>query len=164
MDEFEEEPLEIPEPKGDVRAAYCRKVAANVLRRAGVNVPPVPVENLVESIGLQILRTDLVFGVDAVLRPDLGTIELSSRQSGVRQRFSLAHELGHHYLGHVHNQNEVAEVQANIFAGALLVPSVWLRQDVASQQTTHQLAERYQVSREVIFIALKDSRLLNKVR
>lgn len=164
MDEFEDDgDVELFEPKEDVRAAYCRKVAANVLLKAGVTQPPVPVEALAKNTGLIVVKADLPRGVDALLRPDLRQIELAANQAHVRQRFSLAHELGHYHLGHAHNESRVAEAQANIFAGALLIPSLWLRRDLAKYRTAETLAIRYQVSREAIFIALKESRLLNRL-
>jgi Zn-dependent peptidase ImmA (M78 family) len=95
---------------------------------------------------------------------DQRVIQLATGQARVRQRFSLAHEIGHHLLGHRHGESELAERQANIFAGALLVPPTWLRRDVTSGMTAEALATRYDVSREVIFIALKDARLLKKLR
>lgn len=151
------------EPRGDVRAAYCRKVAQTLLKRAGVKEPPVPVEVLAAKAGLNIVKADLPRGVDATLRPVEGVIEVARDQAGVRRRFSIAHELGHHCLGHAHGDSSVAESQANIFAGALLAPGSWLRHDLPLYRTPDALAQRYQVSREVIFIALKDARLLNKI-
>lgn len=164
MEEFEDDgAVEFFEPKEDVRAAHCRRVAANVLKKAGVTQPPVPVEELAQSAGLIVVRADLPRGVDALLRPNERQIEIASNQAQVRQRFSLAHELGHYHLGHAHNESQLAEAQANIFAGALLIPSLWLRRDLPKYRTPGALATRYQVSREAIFIALKDARLLNRL-
>jgi Zn-dependent peptidase ImmA (M78 family) len=92
-------------------------------------------------------------------------IEVAARQPLVRQRFSIAHELGHFCLGHSHqDDSRVAEQEANIFAGGLLVPRAWLKRDIKTIATVVTLAERYEVSREVMFIALKDARLLGLVR
>jgi hypothetical protein len=169
MDDFDEldeesERRDSLEPKQDVRAAHCRKMAATVLKRAGITQPPVPVEILVQKAGLTTEVSSLPRGVDAVLRPADGVIEVASNQADVRQRFSIAHELGHHYLGHAHDESPIAETQANIFAGALLMPSLWLRRDLKDYRTPDALAARYEVSRDAIFIALKEARLLNKVR
>jgi Zn-dependent peptidase ImmA (M78 family) len=90
-------------------------------------------------------------------------IELARGQSRTRQRFSIAHELGHHLLHHCHGENDLAEKEANIFAGALLAPGSWLARDVASGLTSTSLAKKYEVSREVIFIAAKDARLLGRL-
>jgi hypothetical protein len=150
----------------DARPAFCRKFAERTLARYGIVEPPVAVDRLAARLGIAVRIVELPHGVDARLRvrDELRFIELAAGQARIRHRFSLAHELGHHLLGHRHGESELAERQANIFAGALLVPPTWLRRDVASGLTAEALAARYEVSREVIFIALKDGRLLNKLR
>lgn len=150
----------------DARPAFCRKYAERTLARFGIVEPPVPVDRLAAKLGLVVRIVDLPGGVDARLRirDDQRVIELAAGQARVRHRFSLAHEIGHHLLGHRHGESELAERQANIFAGALLVPSAWLRRDVAGGMTADALPARYDVSREVIFIALKDGRLLKKLK
>jgi hypothetical protein len=150
----------------DARPAFCRKFAERTLSRFGIVEPPVPVDRLAVKLGIVVRIVELPRGVDARLRvrDEQRAIELAAGQARVRQRFSLAHELGHHLLGHRHGESDLAERQANIFAGALLVPPTWLRRDVASGMAADVLAARYEVSREVIFIALKDGRLLKKLR
>ena len=150
----------------DPRPAFCRKLAERTLERFGIVAAPVPVDRLAAKLGINVRITELPRGVDARLRQrgEEIIIELASGQAWVRHRFSLAHELGHHLLGHRHGESDLAEKQANIFAGALLVPPSWLRKDVASGMTAEALASRYDVSREVIFIAVKDAGLLKKLR
>jgi hypothetical protein len=150
----------------DARPAFCRKFAERTLARFGIVEPPVPVDRLAAKLGILVRIVDLPRGVDARLRArdDQRVIELAAGQARVRHRFSLAHELGHHLLGHRHGESELAERQANIFAGGLLVPPTWLRRDVASGMAAEALAARYDVSREVLFIALKEGRLLKKLR
>ena len=151
------------EPLEDVRAAFCRKVAEMLLKRSGVVQPPVPVLRLAEEAGLTVVEADLSFGVDATLKPDERVIGVARAQAGVRHRFSIAHELGHHCLGHVHGESDVAEQQANIFAGALLVPRAWLKKDLPIERSADALARKYEVSSQAMFIALKDARLLNRI-
>ena len=151
------------EPREDVRATYCRKVAETLLKRSGVTQPPVPVRHLAEKAGLAVVEADLSRGVDAVLKPEERVIEIARGQAGVRQRFSIAHELGHHCLGHAHGESDVGEQQANIFAGALLVPRAWVKRDLPIEKTPEALARKYEVSSPTMFIALKDARLLNKI-
>ncbi|MEK6274662.1 MAG: ImmA/IrrE family metallo-endopeptidase [Actinomycetota bacterium] len=149
----------------DVRAAFCRKFALQTLKRFGIADAPVPVERLASRLGFQVETKALPRGVDAKLRVVDGgrVIELASGQPRTRQRFSIAHELGHHLLKHRHGESDVAEKQANIFAGALLAPGAWLARDLATGHTSASLAEKYQVSKEVIFIAAKDARLLGRL-
>ena len=51
------------------------------------------------------------------------------------------------------------EREADHFASTLLVPPQWLRRDVKAGRTLRDLAIRYQVSREVMTIALERRRL-----
>jgi hypothetical protein len=149
----------------DVRAAFCRKLAEQTLSRNGISEPPTPVDQLAAKLGFTIGLVQLAPGVDARMRVIDGRhiIELATGQAQVRQRFSIAHEIGHHLLGHRHGESDLAERQAHIFAGALLVPPTWLRRDLADGATADSLARRYDVSREVIFIAAKDARLLKRL-
>jgi hypothetical protein len=149
-----------------VRRAHCRKAAEQLLKRCGVEGPPVPVEDIARCLGFEVRIVDLPRGVDARLRLSGASrvIELASDQARVRHRFSIAHELGHATLGHRHGETEVAEQEANAFAGALLVPRAWLKRDVARFSTVPALAGRYNVSREVIFIAAQGAGLLEGLR
>jgi hypothetical protein len=149
-----------------VRVGFCRKAAQRLLKRTGVTTPPVPVHGVAEKLSFVMRVVDLPSGVDARLRIAKGvkTIELASGQSRVRHRFSIAHELGHTSLGHRHGESDVAEKEAQLFAGALLVPRVWLSRDLREAAVAADLARRYEVSRDVIFIAAKEARLLDRLK
>jgi hypothetical protein len=149
-----------------VRRAHCRKAAEQLLKRSGVKEPPVPVDQIARTLGFDIRTEDLPQGVDARLRISGASrvIELASGQARVRHRFSIAHELGHASLGHRHGETDVAEQEANAFAGALLVPRAWLRRDVDTVKTVPGLAGRYEVSRDVVFIAAQGASLLKRLR
>ena len=149
-----------------VRRGFCQQAAAQLLKRSGVKEPPVPVEEVAKHNGFEISVRDLPPGVDARLRTtdDGLIIEVAAGQARVRHRFSVAHELGHATLQHRHGEGEVFEQEANLFANALLVPREWLRRDVKEGlRKLDQLAVRYHVSRDVIFIAAQRARLLDRV-
>jgi hypothetical protein len=153
----------------EIRVPFCRDLASQTLKKLGIIGPPVPVEQLARRLGFVIETCRLPDGVDGRLRIIDGAriIELAAGQPLVRHRFSLAHELGHDRLGHYcygTHDTPLAERQANIFAGALLVPATWVRQDITKYRTISAFMERYQVSREVMFISLQGARLLNRVR
>lgn len=160
------EPVAAPDARA--RIAFCRQAAQQVLRRHNITEPPVPVEDIIRRLGLQIqINREVTSGVVARLRttPEGKAMELAPGQPRVRQRFSMAHELGHHVLGHALEPTPVAEAEANTFAGALLVPREWLARDLKGERmTAAALAQRYDVSQEVIFIAVKDGRLLQRLR
>ena len=167
MDDVEEEGWGRTTPERvRVRAALCRKSAQQLLKRCEVDGPPVPVEEVARQLGFDVRVVVLPRGVDARLRLSGASrlIELASGQARVRHRFSIAHELGHHFLGHRHGESDLAEQEANSFASALLVPQSWVKRDIDKFPSAAALAERYAVSRDVIFIAAQRARLLDRLR
>jgi Zn-dependent peptidase ImmA (M78 family) len=163
-EQTEEVETHAPAIQTEVRAAYCRRVAQRILRDHKITEPPVPVDKIARAIGFDLQLQDLPAGVDARLQiiDSRLVMELARGQGEVRHRFSIAHELGHYFLGHKHNEYCAEETEANIFAEELLVPRAWLRKDV-ERYSIAELLSRYQVSREVLFIAAKDARLLNRL-
>lgn len=107
---------------------------------------------------------------------------ISSSESNVRQRFTIAHELGHFFL---HPQKDtfvefrdnekniargVKEIQANKFAAALLMPRKLLEKDIKSFKNTDLtktvisfLAEKYNVSEEAMTFRLMNLNLTTAV-
>jgi Zn-dependent peptidase ImmA (M78 family) len=65
---------------------------------------------------------------------------------------------------HAQDPHKALEDEADYFASVLLVPPAWLKADVARGLSADDLADRYQVSREVMFIALREHKLLNRVK
>lgn len=170
-DEIEEdEGAELSEPpalilQAEVRAELCRRMAQRVLRDHTITAPPVPVDRIATTLGFELHLRDLPPGVDARLQiiDSRKVIELARDQAEVRRRFSTGHELGHHFLGHRHNEHQAAETEANIFARELLIPRAWLKKDV-DRYSIAELVSRYNVSRDVLFIVATDARLLNRLR
>lgn len=100
-----------------------------------------------------------------------------------RQRFTLAHELGHFLLhppqesydllardGRSSEGIHTTEVEANAFAAELLIPEELLRQEVSSildifsdDGTIGELAQRFQVSQAAMTHRLTNLRLLSPV-
>lgn len=86
-------------------------------------------------------------------------IHVNISEPAVRQRFTVAHELGHYVLGHKDSPRDSAqnfgsgvvdprERAANQFAAELLMPSDAVRRVVASGQfnSVNELAQAFQVS------------------
>lgn len=151
--------------RSEVRSGLAKKIAQRVLKDCGVIKPPVPVEEIAARLGFKLEIRDLPDGVDArlVSSDSAKVIQLARGQATVRHRFSIAHELGHHFLGHSHGERKAAESEANAFAGELLVPRAWLARDLKQGFSIAQLVERYRVSREVVFIAARDGHLLGRL-
>jgi Zn-dependent peptidase ImmA (M78 family) len=111
-------------------------------------------------------------------------------ESAPRKRFTIAHEIGHHILGHqfeagshvhVDRGNFISqrgprasqgvdpkEIEANQFAASLLMPSVWVRAAAAKIQShgplvdrhVEELANEFGVSEQAMTIRLTTLRLL----
>lgn len=121
------------------------KAAEKLIEELGINEAPIPVEKIAEHAGCQVKAfDDDKDGVSGVFRMQnsVPVIGYNCNQSSVRQRFTIAHELGHFILHHndpnevyvdhityplFRDQNSstgssVVEQQANAFAAALLMP------------------------------------------
>ena len=161
-----------------VRTQLCEVKAERIRRDAGIICPPVNVESLAEMLFLEIVDTKTS---DHRWRAMLerGKIHVAAAESPAGKRFSIGHEIGHCLLHpdgfvfsnhesleselYAENPDKALEDEADYFSGVLLVPPQWLRRDVNAGFMPADLAERYQVSQEVIFIALSRHRLLNRV-
>lgn len=120
----------------------AEKRAANLLARHGVATAPTPVEQIARAEGIQVVRSPASGTESAFLLRDgrRVIIGVNSRTSSTRQRFSIAHELGHWDLHEgeplivdhtirINKRNEVSsaatdwqEIEANAYAAELLMP------------------------------------------
>jgi Zn-dependent peptidase ImmA (M78 family) len=147
------------------------KAPEDVLKECKIKKPPVPVQDIARSYGIEICElrgsTD-IFG--AILRTNKKVlIAINPAQHPNRQRFTIAHELGHYFCHpneaeHVDRDFRISwrnldsskgvnwkEIEANRFAAALLVPEEFLQRDLTrvshfDQSTITHLASRYKVS------------------
>lgn len=164
-----------------IRSREARKRAQQLLKMAGVTEPPVDVEAVAEFLGFTVLTYPLPDTTSGLtfIEEGIKTIGVNSTHPRTRQRFSVAHELGHYLSGHesydgggTHVDDRPSyldpqyrqEVEANEFAAELLMPSAWLKRDVAehgmSQIDTPALAKRYEVSEQAMWIQLLDLQLV----
>lgn len=170
-----------------VRRKHIRALVQGLLSRHSIQTGPIPVENIVQS-----LRIELRFqaGDDDLsgflLRDPKGgraIIGVNSKHHKNRQRFTMAHELGHFLLHKgesVHidgfdrafqlklrdedsskgTDNE--EKEANLFAAELLMPESFLTKDLSDladidlfrQDVLKPLAKKYGVSTEALTFRL----------
>lgn len=156
-------PAELAVGPGDERhhPAYARYRARQVARGHGFVRPPVIVHSIARALGFTVRSSH---GLGSLRARMVGTlIELSAEEPAVAQRFSVAHELGHYFLGTQHGDGEIAEREADAFAGELLVPGPMLR--AALEQTTDaaDLRSLFKVSRPVLEIAAAHHRLSPRI-
>lgn len=106
----------------------------------GLDGPLADVLDAVEGPGaVPVLVADLGGETAGAYKPDFPLIFVNGRQAVRRQRFTVAHEFGHHRLGHHERKlldtpadmagrtHDPQEVQANAFAAEFLAPAQAVR-------------------------------------
>lgn len=126
-----------PLPVREIEKA--ESIAGTVRRHWGLGLDPIPnLAELLEERGIKVQLLDLkgVAGLTAhVGRPGkafVPVIVVNALEWGERQRFTLAHELGH-LLMNVHGGLD-GEKAAHRFAGALLMPADRLRAEIGRRR------------------------------
>ncbi len=165
-----------------IRSKASRQRAKNILEMFGVKEPPIDVHSIAQELGFIILPHDFPEDTSAMLliRKDAKVIGVNQNHAEVRQRFSIAHELGHYLGGHedftVEGREEKIradghfdftdpqhrrEQEANEFAAELLMPEAMLKSDVATAGGLHvpDFAKKYHVSEQAMWIQLIDLKL-----
>src|ERR1019366_10729663 len=156
--------------------------ARKLLQSNGISRPPVPVENLARALEIDVRYSPGKQDVSGALIRDGSSvvIAVNSAQHENRQRFTIAHEIGHFLLHkgtevhfdddfQVNYRNAVSseatnvdEIEANRFAAALLMPEEFLRRDLLRlkpndktiDNAIHSLAVRYKVSTRAMELRL----------
>jgi Zn-dependent peptidase ImmA (M78 family) len=144
--------------------------AEKILKTLNIRSLPIPVEEIASKYQIKISRApNNDFSGMLIRKDDRALIGINDKESPVRQRFTIAHELGHFFLhsnkdtfiDYRDNKKDVMrtprEKQANMFAAALLMPRYLLLQDFRSlakegfsEDELYTLAKRYDVSEEAM--------------
>lgn len=126
-----------------------------------MHVFPVDVAEIAQSMGLLIEYTYLRDGVSGMLRsrpPDIPVIYVDATENEARQRFTIAHELGHYVERTNQGQNDFAfidergskydlhEFYADEFAGNLLMPESEIAKQRGLGRSNLQMAAYFGVS------------------
>ena len=167
-----------------IRRKYIRRVVDDVLHTNGVVDPPVPVDDIARRYKIRIKSQTFEGDISGYLFRRSGnvTIGVNQNHSLLRRRFTIAHELGH-FLLHPEGVDEVHvdrrfviklrsdqsslgtnehEVEANLFAAELLMPTELIRRDLFQQHSVDlieddvatKLAQRYKVSEQAMLFRL----------
>jgi Zn-dependent peptidase ImmA (M78 family) len=150
--------------------------AAEILRTHGLFSIPVDPVTLANREGIKVnnakFSDENLSGLVAKRGSNV-TILVNQSDVPFRKRFTIAHELGHHFLhlladgDFVDTQvdlfrdaeagesgSRAVEVQANQFAAALLMPEELVRQAFGRMQNLSELARLFNVSEEAMAIRL----------
>ncbi|MEM7241916.1 MAG: ImmA/IrrE family metallo-endopeptidase [Pseudomonadota bacterium] len=154
----------------------AREAAQLVLEEFGIKRIPVPVERIIKSknIMLEYAPLDEELSGMAYTQDGISIIGINALHHPNRQRFSAAHELGHHVLHAAEIKKTVhvskglralrrdplssqgsdpLEIDANTFASELLMPEKFLLEeigpdglDMEDETSVEKLAKRFRVS------------------
>lgn len=154
--------------------------AEKVLSDFGIASIPIDVITIAKKSNILIrkARSEKFSGL-LYRKDDTAFMAISSSESDVRQRFTIAHELGHFFM-HPNkdtfvdfrdNKKNIArgikEIQANQFAAALLMPRKFIEKDVKNFKETgfndeaiKFLAQKYHVSEDAMSFRLINLNML----
>lgn len=155
--------------------------AEEVLEYLGIKDIPVPIEEIAAKYNIKIGRAPSDDFSGLFIRKDgYSLIGINNKEPLARQRFTIAHELGHYFLHPNKNtfidyrdnktgiERTPKEVQANMFAAALLMPRKKLEKDFMgiARNGFHEdhllsLAQKYNVSKDAMQIRLINLRLFS---
>ncbi|MFZ4807588.1 MAG: ImmA/IrrE family metallo-endopeptidase [Hyphomicrobiaceae bacterium] len=159
--------------------------AAAILKAFRVTAPPVLVDEIIAAKRIALRFTPLAPDLSGMIFQKDGepVIVVNSTHPPNRQRFTMAHELGHHELhlpaigSSVHVDKKFAmardlmsasgldrqEIEANRFAAELLVPRTFLSRelqgrvvDIEDEELVADLARLFRVSRQMMAIRIGD--------
>jgi transcriptional regulator with XRE-family HTH domain len=177
---MEAEAVPRPSTRLQARVMTPRDTAESLLVAAGVYAAPVAVETLAHGCGVKVLPWDFAEPVDGLIMEPSGgpVIGVNRRQALVRQRFTLAHELGHYVLRHADtvyldfggdlsptasgvplSYSWRHERDATEFAANLLMPAALLAVAVARTTDVAELSRQFQVSAAAMGFRLDNLRL-----
>ena len=159
------------------------KEAQNLIKRHNIKEPPISVIEIAKGLGINVIAYGFGEGVSGILvvENNKSTIGYSTSDSKVRQRFTIAHELGHFILHHNSTQPEQLfvdknflikyrgcqkysqaeiqhEQQANSFAAELLMPKSLIEAELVKKDyidlTESELIEELAKVFDVSIIAM----------
>lgn len=162
------------------RSSKARDEAEELVKRFGVRSAPVPVDRIAKLLGAVVRFSPLDEELSGMIhiRDDVPIIGVNSLHHPNRQRFTVAHEIGHLILhrdlitASVHVDKafpalmrgvkstlgtDAVEIDANAFASQLLMPKLLLDQAMGTKPVDFEddapmeaLAKKFRVSRKVV--------------
>ena len=164
----------------ELRNVNPQKRAEELLKRLGIHSNPTPVEKIAKSLGAVVRFSPLDEELCGMIyiKDDVPIIGINSLHHPNRQRFTIAHEIGHLELHktfltasvHVDKKFPIMmrgvvaaqgtdrkEIEANTFAAHLLIPETLLAQlmegktfDIDDDKPLEELAKKFRVSRQML--------------
>lgn len=161
------------------RVGDPKRRARELISRFDITRPPIPIDVIAKKLGIDVRYVPLEDELSGMIFLNDGpVVAINSRHHANRQRFTLAHEIGHFELHlkdigrEVHVDKKFValarsprssggfdpmEIEANSFAAELLVPRHMLQEqirglvvDVEDDQLIRELANRFKVSEQMM--------------
>jgi len=153
--------------------------AAEILRQNGLDSIPIDPLTLAKQQGIKVhnarFNDDSIVGMLSKSGEDL-TLLVNQFAAPYRKRYTIAHELGHHFL-HLSGDGDYVddeanlfrssedsvkqltsdhrqEIQANMFAVAVLMPEFQVRNEWVNDHSVARLARRFNVSETAMGIRI----------
>lgn len=151
------------------------EIVIQILRFVDITKPPIDLYKLCEKLNISIFDWDFPNEISGILAIDNNKVGIGVNRNhpNVRQRFTIAHELGHYFFREdksiyldfqeaslqSYNQDtktHQSEMKANKFAANLLMPNEWVKRDFKKfgEAGHYLLAQRYQVSEQAMWFKL----------
>jgi Zn-dependent peptidase ImmA (M78 family) len=169
-----------------VRRKQIRDLVETLLTRHRITRAPVPVDRIARELGIHIKLDKVDADLSGFIVRDKGRrvlIGANKSHHPNRQRFTIAHELGHYFLHAGYNVHldegraaftvnlrnsksskgeDNDEREANLFAAELLMPAKFLRDDLQGEELDllvdnkflSELAKKYSVSLQALTFRL----------
>ena len=155
--------------KGEIMVDFerAKEEAAKVISKNFITSPPINLEEIAEGEGLNIAIAEFAQkDVSGFIDFEKKMILVNKYDSISRQRFTIAHELGHWILHQkeieenrdlvvlyrrpIAGEKDPLEQEANCFAASLLVPLGFLQDVTTRKFSNREIANIFQVSEAVI--------------
>lgn len=163
-----------------------KNIVNTLLDENSLRTLPIDVEKVATLVGAEIRKSEFEENLSGFAYQKLGAkyIGVNSTEGEQRQRFTIAHELGHLFLhkkssvsydqgmimlrdSHSSDGTDIKEIEANRFAAELLMPEDLIRNDLKSigdldlvgdnedtKKIVKSLANKYNVSQSAMTVRL----------
>lgn len=153
--------ISAPKPPAEYTADHAARDARRIAEGRTLKTLPLDVEALASSIGVKVEFLPLPDDVSGFLQrhDNQWVIGINAFHHKNRQRFTLAHELGHYFLHRdrgefvdkalfrSETEQDALEYDANKFASILLMPEEAFRQATQRHKNLEEVAEHFGVSK-----------------
>lgn len=155
------------------RIGLARDLARKLLKTAKINAYPIRLKDIAKLVPDLIIDgdelEDEISGMQATYK-GISFIRYNSNHPVKRNRFTVAHELGHAVMGHTSectrgsfgSKNPI-EIEANQFAAELLTPLSFLKKAISTHTTVDQLAKVFWVSKDSMNWRVMETRLYSRL-